>query len=223
MTNAAKHGALAGGSGQVTVTWNLDEVGNLVLSWKEKGGASVIAPTRLGFGSAIIQSIPHKLGGMATIDYAPTGLHAHFLVPSRFVICDNDASAGPVSVQLEETPQRLTGTVMMVEDNVIIALEAEDMLIALAAENALVASSVADALRLLSIETPTFALLDVNLGIDTSWPIASRLRELGVHYVFATGYGDGIEPPLEHRHAPVITKPYTEESIAHEIASASSA
>ena len=112
---------------------------------------------------------------------------------------------------------KLAGTVLLVEDNMIIALEAEDMLAALGADDVLVASNVAEALRLLTIETPSFALLDINLGSETSWPIASRLRELGVRYAFATGYNDGIDTPIEHRSAPLVTKPYTKDSLSRAI------
>ena len=109
---------------------------------------------------------------------------------------------------------RLAGTVLLVEDNMIIALEAEDMLLALGANSVLVASNVAEALRLLTLETTSFALLDVNLGVETSWPVASRLRELGVHYAFATGYSDQLDVPIEHRSVPMVAKPYTSESLA---------
>ena len=67
---------------------------------------------------------------------------------------------------------------------------------------------------MLTIETPTFALLDVNLGLETTWPIASWLRERGIHYVFATGYSDQLNAPIEHRSAPVITKPYTKDTLS---------
>ena len=108
----------------------------------------------------------------------------------------------------------LSGLVLIVEDNVLIALDVEDVLIALGAARAVVASTVTEALRLIDLETPSFALLDINLGRETSWPIATRLRSLGVHYIFATGYGDGIDYPVEHRLTVVITKPYTSVSIA---------
>jgi CheY-like chemotaxis protein len=120
----------------------------------------------------------------------------------------------PAGIEEAARPVRLDGVVLIVEDNIIIALEAEDIVIALGAESVLVASNVAEALHLLQSETPSFALLDINLGVEMSWPIAARLRELGVRYLFATGYGDGIEFPIEHRQVPVVTKPYSRTSIS---------
>lgn len=198
MTNAAKHGALAGASGHVTVSWKLDAEGRLRLDWQEAGGAEVNAPTRRGFGSTIINlSIPHELGGETALDYAPGGLHAQFVVPAKYVTRGDDSVATPVLAEGATPSGRLAGTVLLVEDNIIIALEAEDVLLSLGADSVVVASGVTEALRLLALETPSFALLDINLGAEMSWPIASRLRELGVRYAFATGYGDDIDFPLE--------------------------
>jgi light-regulated signal transduction histidine kinase (bacteriophytochrome) len=215
MTNTAKHGALANATGKVAIAWDLDAEDNLVLNWLEAEGPEVLAPTKRGFGSTIIhRSIPHELGGEANLDYAPSGLRARFVIPARLVSPGGDMPAIPVGIEEIARPVRLTGLVMVVEDNIIIALEAEDILIELGAESVLVASNVAEALYLLQSETPSFALLDINLGTEMSWPIAARLRELGVRYLFATGYGDGIEFPIEHRQVPVVTKPYSRTSIS---------
>ena len=111
-------------------------------------------------------------------------------------------------------PQRLSGTVLLVEDNMIIALNAEDILFALGAERVVVASSVEEALQQIERATPDLALLDVNLGSELIWPVATRLRELRVRHVFATGYGEGFDYPVEHRSTPSIIKPYSSDSIA---------
>nr|WP_295662732.1 HWE histidine kinase domain-containing protein [Polymorphobacter sp.] len=219
MTNAAKHGALTGEAGQVSVTWHLDGSARLVIDWQESGGALVMPPTRRGFGSEIIQrSIPHELGGEATLDYAAAGLHCRFVVPATQVVRGDGPAAAVVPAVTTKAATRLSGTVLLVEDNMIIALDAEDLLLEMGADIVLVSGNVADALDILRIETPSFALLDVNLGAEMSWPIADRLRELGIPYVFGTGYGSGIEYPLAHRSAPSITKPYTLDCIARALA-----
>ncbi len=219
MTNAAKHGALVGPTGQVTIAWRLEEDGSLIVDWQENGGPPTKAPVRRGFGSTIIhRSIPHELGGEATLDFVSTGLRARFVVPGSYVVRDVAALIVP-PISIKRAPEaRLSGTVLLVEDNIVIALEAEDLLMGLGADNVLVAGSVAEAMRLLASETPSFALLDINLGSERSWPVASRLLDLGVHFAFATGYGDGIDYPAEHRSAPSITKPYTAQSVASVIA-----
>ncbi len=53
-TNAAKHGALSGAAGRVTVQWRVKPVsgaGELTVEWRECGGPPVSPPERRGFGS----------------------------------------------------------------------------------------------------------------------------------------------------------------------------
>lgn len=215
MTNAAKHGALACATGKVTIVWDLLPEGNLVLHWLETGGDDVLVPTRRGFGSTIIErSIPHELGGEASLDYATSGLRARFVLPAALILRGDDTPPAPSSVRDTGSRSWLAGVALLVEDNIIIALEAEQLLIDLGAESVIVASTVDEAFRLLASQTPSFALLDINLGSEVSWPIAARLRELGVPFIFASGYGGAIDFPIEHRHVPIATKPYSRASIS---------
>lgn len=75
------------------------------------------------------------------------------------------------------------------------------------------ASSVAEALEAIREHRPAFALLDVNLGAETSFPIAERLSEEGIRVAFATGYGEQIAFPVRFADAPKIRKPYTPETL----------
>jgi CheY-like chemotaxis protein len=59
-----------------------------------------------------------------------------------------------------------------------------------------------------------FAILDINLGDHTSFAIADRLADLGVPFLFATGYGDQAQLPARHRDRLVLQKPYTRHMIA---------
>jgi two-component sensor histidine kinase len=63
-TNAAKHGALSVGSGELEVSWRLG-ADDLLLTWAERGGPPVSAPpARLGFGSRLSRlSVEGQLGG----------------------------------------------------------------------------------------------------------------------------------------------------------------
>ena len=60
---------------------------------------------------------------------------------------------------------------------------------------------------------PDFALLDVNLGVETSFEIAERLVEIGVPFAFATGYGEQIAFPVAFNEAPKIRKPYSTDTL----------
>ncbi len=219
MTNAAKYGALSGSRGNVTIEWRLRSAGDVELTWREAGGPPVVPPTRRGFGTTIIKSsIPHELGGTVTLDYAVSGVSATLTLPARQVVVDGQtiAIAAPPAPAL--VTAGVSGRMLLVEDNLIIALDAEEMLRTLGATDVAVASNVADALRLIDDAKPSFALLDVNLGSEMSWPVAARLRALGVPYIFATGYGTGIDYPPGDRLTATVTKPYSVETLAAAIA-----
>ena len=74
-------------------------------------------------------------------------------------------------------------------------------------------ASVNQALTSIGREKPDFALLDLNLGNENSIPVATRLTELKVPFMFATGYGERAPIPAELAEAPVVQKPYTREVV----------
>ncbi len=108
-------------------------------------------------------------------------------------------------------------TVFVVEDEALVAMNLEDMLMDLGCSIAATAMRIEQAEQLVAggLECDA-AILDVNLGGDMIFPLAERLREMGVPMVFATGYGqDGL--PEEWRDRPVLQKPYTEEQVAESL------
>ena len=74
------------------------------------------------------------------------------------------------------------------------------------------------ALDFLDANSPSLAVLDINLGDRTSFPVADRLLELGVPFIFASGYGEQASLPMEHRTRQVLQKPYTLENMARALA-----
>ena len=80
-TNAAKHGALSGSTGRVTVSCNDAETG-LCLTWQETGGPPVTPPSRTGFGTKLIRAIAvYDLGGYVELEYPPEGFQCEVLLP----------------------------------------------------------------------------------------------------------------------------------------------
>ncbi|MBX5104803.1 GAF domain-containing protein [Rhizobium lentis] len=223
MTNSAKYGSLSiAGSGTIELSWERDNEGNLRIDWREKDGPPVIEPNRHGFGSTIIRrSIPYDLGGKAEVRYIKEGLEADFLIPARYVnavdpsLLQNATTAGvaPSKTAPADDQEPLSGLkILLVENNLIIAMDGEDILRRLGADVS-TAPSVAEAMEILAGQSFDFALLDVNLGDETSFGIADRLAAAGVPFVFATGYGEGIAQANSHSGAPVLQKPYTTEGI----------
>ena len=221
-TNAAKYGALSD-QGRVKVSWHIDHTGSLTLSWRESGGPAVTAPTRRGFGSTLIErSIPFELGGTAALHYRVAGLEAEFCIPSRHL-------AGAVAKGLPPADRGdsaksagiLDGKhVLLIEDSMLIALTAEDALRALGAAQVNVAPSSSAAKKAIEQGGVDFAVLDFNLGNETSLPIAEDLIARGIPVVMATGYGTDLDLSATLKEVPVVTKPYDLRSLAPKIAQA---
>jgi CheY-like chemotaxis protein len=110
-------------------------------------------------------------------------------------------------------------SVLVVEDETMIALLIEDMLLELGCRQVCHASSVAEALESLGRWRPDIAMLDVNLNRELVFPVAFRLEEAGIPFLFATGYG-GPEIPDRLAAKPLLHKPFTVESLARTLASA---
>ena len=222
VTNSAKYGSLSD-SGRVNIAWKLDDRGDLNIHWRESGGPPVRQPSRKGFGSTIIdRSIPYDLGGEARIDYRPHGVEASFCIPSKHVSEPKDY-AGPAirfapphqPASVEQPKPVIAGrTILLVEDSLIIALDAEDILKRLGALHVVTAGTVEQALEAIDTTMPSLAMLDINLGDQTSFAIADRLHELGIPFLFATGYGEQAQLPDDHRARTVVQKPYTLENVA---------
>ncbi len=101
---------------------------------------------------------------------------------------------------------------LLVEDNAIIAMDCEEMLTELGAESVITCSSVEEALNYLSNNTVDFAILDVNLGTETSEAVAKYLAETDTPFLFATGHEE-TKLSESFPHAPVVQKPYSAASI----------
>ena len=227
VTNSAKYGGLSVPGGSVTIRWERKERGDLDIHWREAGGPPVEPPSRKGFGTTIIErSVPYDLGGAASARYVETGFEADFRIPARHV-ADPKPGGAPVirfprsgAGHREIPPTDLLAgqRVLLVEDSLIIALDAEDIVARLGAEDVATAASVEAALNLIAASEPTVAILDINLGNGTSFAVADVLLDRHVPFMFATGYGEEAQFPDKHRGRPVIQKPYTIENVARALA-----
>ncbi|MBN9086266.1 MAG: PAS domain-containing protein [Reyranella sp.] len=85
-TNAAKYGALSGGTGKVSITWTVKPVGKALaidLAWREQDGPTIAPPQRRGFGARLLAASAHQIQGALDIQYPATGVNARlwFSVP----------------------------------------------------------------------------------------------------------------------------------------------
>ncbi|QNM83536.1 GAF domain-containing protein [Sphingomonas sabuli] len=225
VTNSVKYGSLSSEKGSVVVEWDTRNSGELELCWRERDGPPVHQPNRKGFGTTIIEhSVPYDLGGTAKIDYAPDGFRADFVIPAKHVIQASDTRGTKIDLPQADTQESkpsgelLRGRkVLLVEDSLIIALDAEDLLTRLGADKVTTEANVADAIAAIETDQPDLAILDINLGDHESVPIADRLSALGITYMFATGYGEQSQLPPEHRAKLVLQKPYTLASLSRRL------
>lgn len=96
--------------------------------------------------------------------------------------------------------------ILLVEDEPIIAMTAEDMLDALGFDVVATAATLDEALAASARGGFDVALLDINLNGLESFPVADALKAEGKPFIFTTGYG--AAGCGEHRDAPLVTKPY---------------
>jgi light-regulated signal transduction histidine kinase (bacteriophytochrome) len=223
-TNAAKYGAFAADDGELKVVWRVDDDGNCILNWEESGGPAVRVPEREGFGSTLIRRIvPFELGGDTQVEYRLTGVHVTLTLPAKYVTTtssQDDAVPGAAEQPAaQQAPHRLPPdlTVLLLEDNMLIAMETEDALRSLGAARVEVCNTVNQALRVLDAVPVDMAVLDVNLGKETSVPLADQLTRGNVPFVFATAYNDHIMIPERFRSIPVVRKPASDDQLVESI------
>jgi len=98
--------------------------------------------------------------------------------------------------------------ILVVEDEMMIAMLVEDMLAELGCSVVGPAHALEAALTLARTEQGLdAALLDVNLGGQPVFAVADALREKGVPAIFSTGYGDAGLREVD-RGAQVLQKPF---------------
>jgi CheY-like chemotaxis protein len=97
--------------------------------------------------------------------------------------------------------------ILIVEDEMLVAMNIEDMLLDLGHEVAGIASRLEPALALAREGEFDLAMLDVNLAGEPSFPVADILVDRGIPFLFATGYGAKGIPDAYSAH-PVLQKPF---------------
>ena len=110
--------------------------------------------------------------------------------------------------------------VLLLEDEFLIALDAEQILQELGAQRVETASTLIEAEQHARDGHFDIALLDVNINGEMSFDLAESLRARGVPVVFATGYElkDRAIPNLDT--AFCVSKPYTSERLRQALCAA---
>jgi CheY-like chemotaxis protein len=111
-------------------------------------------------------------------------------------------------------------SILIVEDEPLIAMMLEDFLDSLGHRIVGTCESVEDALAIVERGDFDVAIIDVQLkNGEKVWPVADRLADTGKPFILATG-GHVEPPPERHAAAPVLAKPYTIDAIEPALAEA---
>jgi len=196
-TNAAKYGALSLPAGRVTLDWGVEKLNGgepaFHMRWREQGVSGVQPPARRGFGSTVLEG------------FARSSLHAE--TATRFesgglvwdltcALAEMVEYSGAPSQELEAggaagaaATDRGRPRVLVVEDEALPALELASVLDEAGFDVLGPAGSVRAAVRSLN-ENPgcDAAVLDINLGSETSEPIARKLADAGIPFIAISGY-----------------------------------
>lgn len=85
-TNALKYGALSAAAGKVCVAWIVQADGALAITWIEQDGPPVVAPSRTGFGSTVLDRMAAlSVDGVVDLQYASAGLTWTLTIPEKHI------------------------------------------------------------------------------------------------------------------------------------------
>lgn len=97
--------------------------------------------------------------------------------------------------------------ILVVEDEMMVAMLIEDFLKEFGCKIVGPEGSITEAIRLAATETIDGAMLDMNIAGQPIYPVAEKLAQRGIPFIFVSGYG------AEHfrgayRDRPKLSKPF---------------
>lgn len=99
--------------------------------------------------------------------------------------------------------------VLVLEDDPLISLDAEDMLTELGARAVLLAHTIEEAAAFLATQQIDLAMLDLRIGTTRSDTFALALTQRGVPFIVTSGYGPDPDLHSPLADIPAVGKPYT--------------
>jgi CheY-like chemotaxis protein len=101
--------------------------------------------------------------------------------------------------------------ILIVEDEMLIALSLTDIVTALGCTSVMV-SRVAKAVAIAATQKFDAAILDMNLAGEPGYPVAEALSRYGIPFIISSGYGTEYIVG-DHRDRPRLPKPYLPEQV----------
>ncbi len=223
-TNALKYGSLRSDTGQLSVAWSIDEARNMTLRWVESGVPTEIGPdaggAETGFGSLLLSNVVQtQFGGEVQRTVREDGISYCFLL-SLDGEAYAPAPATPGDLH-DEAPEPAAMSVMVIEDDAIIALDLADMLESEGYRVVGQFGSIETALAALRAHAPDLVLLDADLGGQSSAPVAEVLSARFVPFIVVSGHGDAFLDGDPRTGSPRLEKPVSSRDLISAIHQAS--
>ncbi|HWK36290.1 response regulator [Sphingomonas sp.] len=193
-TNANKYGALSVPDGSVHLSWQVSN-GQVQLDWAESGGPATSAPSRKGFGTALIERSLKAEGGSAEPQYGENGMGWTLRLPIQTAVRSrtgqrwNRPPPGESGQARERSRDAVGGKrFLVIEDEPVVALELVSILEDAGARVFGPVANVEDARAAIAAEEIDAVLLDGNLQGEMSDEIANLLAARHVPFLFVSGY-----------------------------------
>jgi PAS domain S-box-containing protein len=223
-TNARKYGSLSVPRGSISLKWSVQATragddSTLLLNWQERGGPSVAAPTKQGFGTTLIQQSIQSHGGDIVINYGPDGVSCEIKLPLSQKMSPEirKHEIPPTGQTLADASEKVGLSIkgkkiLLVDDEPLLVMDLEDTLTSAGCFIVGPANTVAQAKVLIGEAEFDAALLDVNLGGQKVDELAAVLTQKNIPFAFVTGYGrEGLPPSFQH--APLVGKPFSQQQM----------
>jgi PAS domain S-box-containing protein len=211
-TNAGKYGALSSAAGRIEIAWKVDRdergIETFFMSWSERCEKPINVPLKQGFGFSVISTMSEMaLGAKVDLDFPAAGLTWRLTCPTSKILGQSSHSGStPAAEKRNSEPGQSSGPkVLIVEDEVFVAMEIARILREAGFNVAGFARSVLDARQILERSGCDAAVLDINLGTETSEVIAAELTASNTPFVILSGYGR--EQHSVYDGATALTKP----------------
>ena len=220
LTNAVKHGALSDSSGQVAINIATGVGRQILMKWIETGGPPVPSDRRMGIGSTILKNAMRE-EGTVRFDFAPSGMVCDIIIHNSLQRETTDKPI-PLSATLPTedaivSDGSLSGQqIMVVEDDPIIGLDIADILQSHGAAVIGPFTTVANALQAIR-EAPDAAVLDVNLGRETTEAIAVQLSNRSIPFLVLSGQVDSSDLAKGFHGASMMSKPFREQDLVNRL------
>ncbi|MCB8837557.1 response regulator [Aurantimonas sp. VKM B-3413] len=116
-----------------------------------------------------------------------------------------------------QIPDQLAGRhILLVEDEVLIGME---MIYELETAGAFVTHVLTLEAALKALDQPwSAAVLDINLRGREVYPVADRLQEMGVPFLFCSGHGSRLETSTRYPRSMLLAKPVDETKLLASLA-----